>query len=194
MKKIIKLKNYNYDKNNNHDEKKKLITQENTSKDNINNTIDYISFSKIIACYGVISLHLNQFWSINLNNKNKWMISNIYESLFYYSVPFFVLCIGATLLNFNERYDLLEYNKKRLIKVFIPLIGWTFILYLYKVYILKNIKKENFDFTSLWNYFFMSKLYPIFDSLHIFLTTYMLIPILAFVEKSNRLYFKYFFL
>ena len=194
MRKIIKLKNYNYDKNNNHDEKKKLITQENTSKDNINNTIDYISFSKIIACYGVISLHLNQFWSINLNNKNKWMISNIYESLFYYSVPFFVLCIGATLLNFNERYDLLEYNKKRLIKVFIPLIGWTFILYLYKVYILKNIKKENFDFTSLWNYFFMSKLYPIFDSLHIFLTTYMLIPILAFVEKSNRLYFKYFFL
>jgi hypothetical protein len=36
-----------------------------------------------------------------------------------------IYAVGATLADFNERYGLFEYNKKRLIKVYIPLIGWT---------------------------------------------------------------------
>ena len=32
--------------------------------------------------------------------------ANIIESLFYFAVPFFVLCIGATLLDFNEKYGI----------------------------------------------------------------------------------------
>lgn len=158
--------------------------------------LDYISFAKIISSYGVIALHLNGFWKCNLSNPNQWIIENIYETVFYYSVPIFVLCIGATLLDFNERYGLLEYNKKRILKVFIPLIGWTIILYLYKAFILKNIKKISLDFVSIWNFFFNSNIYTIFNSLHIFLLTYMLIPLLSFVEKSNkiRIYTYYFFL
>ena len=76
------------------------------------------------------------------------------------------------------------------------MIGWTVILYLYKVYILKNIRKENFDLSSFLNYFFMSKLYPIFSSLHTFLVTYMLIPLLVYVEKNNKIkiYTYYFFI
>jgi len=157
--------------------------------------IEYISFAKIIASYGVIVLHINHFWYFNLKKKKEWQIANIYETLFYFSVPFFALSIGATLLNFKERYGLYEYNKRRFIKVFIPLIGWTFILYLYKVYILKNIKKENFNFYSLWNYFFLSKIYHIFGSLQIFLKTYMLIPLLAYEEAKNKqkIYIYYFF-
>lgn len=172
---------------NNYDEANILITKEKKNQDYKQKILDYISFSKILASYGVIVLHINNFWKCNFKNKKKWIIANLYESLFYYSVPFFVLCIGATLLNFNDRYGLIEYNKKRFIKVFIPLVGWTMILYLYKVYILKNIKEEIFDFISLYNYFFMSKLYHIFDSLHVFLTTYMLIPLVAYIEKSNKL-------
>lgn len=193
---FIKLNYYNYNESNKKEEINKLLIHEKKNKSNKNKILDYISFAKIIACYGVILLHLNNIWSVNLKKKNKWMIANIYETFFYYSVPFFVLCIGATLLNFNERYGLLEYNIKRFIKVFIPLIGWTVILYLYKVYILKNIRKENFDLSSFLNYFFMSKLYPIFSSLHTFLVTYMLIPLLVYVEKNNKIkiYTYYFFI
>ena len=193
---FIKLNYYDYNESNKQEEINKLLIHEKKNKSNKNKILDYISFAKIIACYGVILLHLNNIWSVNLTKKNKWMIANIYETFFYYSVPFFVLCIGATLLNFNERYGLLEYNIKRFIKVFIPLIGWTVILYLYKVYILKNIRKENFDLSSFLNYFFMSKLYPIFSSLHTFLVTYMLIPLLVYVEKNNKIkiYTYYFFI
>ena len=156
----------------------------------------YISFIKIISSYGVIVLHINNFWDFSISNQKAWLISNFYQTLFYYSVPLFVLCIGPTLLDFNGRYGLFEYNKKRFIKVFIPLFGWSFILYFYKANILYNTPKITFDFTTLWNYFFLSKLFKIFKSLHIFLLTYMLIPLLAFIEEHNkiRIYTYYFFL
>ena len=133
---------------------------------------------------------------LNLFRPNSKSILNMYETIFYYSVPFFVLCIGATLLDFKQRYGLFEYNKRRFVKVFIPLIGWTVLLYLFKAYIMKNIQKIPINFFSLWNYFFSSKLYIIFNSLHEFLLTYMLIPLLAFVEDSNkiRIYTYFFFL
>ena len=63
-------------------------------------------------------------------------------SIFYFAVPFFVLCIGATLLNFNEKYEIKEYYKKRIKKVVMPLICWSVILYYYKVYILKIMGKK----------------------------------------------------
>ena len=158
-----------------------------SSHKKISENIFYISFAKIISSYGVIILHANGFWRNHSRNIGPFLILNFYESFFYYSVPVFVLCIGATLLNFNEKYDLLQYNKKRIVKVFIPLLGWNVILYFYKVYFLKNLKKENFSFSNIWNYFFLSKVYHIFDSLHIFLLTYMLIPLIAYIETSHKL-------
>ncbi len=168
----------------------------NVKSNNKQKIIDYIFFAKIISSYAVVLLHVNNFWDFSEKNKKKWIVKNIYDAIFYYAVPFFVLCIGATLLDFNERYGLLEYNKRRFIKVFLPLLGWTLILYLYKVYILKNIPKESLYFSSIWNYFFQSKLYSIYNSLHVFLLTYMLIPLLVYIEKNKRIriYTYYFFL
>ena len=132
-------------------------------------------------------MHVNGFWRNHSKNIRLFLVLNFYESFFYYSVPVFVLCIGATLLHFNEKYDLLEYNKKRVAKVFIPLLGWNIILYFYKAYYLKNLQNENFNLCNIWNYFFLSKVYHIFDSLHKFLQTYMLIPLIAYIEKSYKL-------
>jgi len=196
---LKEIANFQNEKNvliNNEEKKNILILKEEILHYNKQKILDYISFAKIISSYGVIVLHLNHFWIFDKEKKKLWIIKNLYETIFYYSVPFFVLCIGATLLDFNERYGLLEYNKKRFIKVFIPLIGWTIILYIYKVYILKNIPKINLNIRDMWNYFFLSKIYIIFNSLHVFLLTYMLIPLLAYIEKSQkiRIYTYYFFL
>ena len=100
---------------NNLEEKNKSILNE--KKNNKQTIIDYIFFAKIISSYGVVVLHLNHFWRFNQKKEKNWINENIYETAFYYSVPFFVLCIGVTLLDFNERYGLLEYNKKRIIPI-----------------------------------------------------------------------------
>ena len=170
LKKIVKNTNFN-------DVKKCNIT-----------LFDYISLAKIIASFSVVILHNNAYWGFNyINHKNLWIKANIIRCTFYFAVPIFVLCIGATLLNFNERYGISEYIYKRIIKVIVPLFSWTYILYFYRVYFLKNKNKEIASFENIWNLYHKNRSYVIFSSFHIFIKGYMIIPLLSFVEKSKKL-------
>ena len=115
--------------------------------DKKNLIIAYISLEKVLAVFSVVILHTNKvFWTFNKNYKKYWVSSNIIESTFNFGVPFFILCIGSTLLNFNEKYDILAYYKKRIHKVILPLIAWNIILYFYGIYILHDIKKNKIKF------------------------------------------------
>lgn len=149
--------------------------------------LDYISVIKIISAYAVIILHTNPFWGDNFKNFNKWIFANFIEQIFFFGVPFFVICIGATLLDFNEKYGLLVFYKRRFSKVVLPLIGWNIISYYYRIYFVKNLKKIKFDIVDILNIFFTNKLYGLFYSFHIFMITYMIIPLLAYVEKSLKI-------
>ena len=155
-----------------------------------NKILDYISLIKIIASLSVVILHTNgrEFWRFNYDNyRQYWLSANFLECFFYFAVPFFILCIGATLLDFNEKYGLIIYFKRRIKKVVIPLLCWNIIVYYYYVYLLKTHKKEKFTFVNLWNLFFKSKLNKIFSSIHSFIIIYMIIPLIAFVEKSKKI-------
>ena len=151
--------------------------------------LNYISLVKILACFSVIILHSNGvFWNFNIKTYKKfWISANLIESIFYFAVPLFVLCIGATLLDFNERYGLKIYFDRRVKKIIIPLICWNIIFYFYKVYIIRNMAKEKITFVYLWNLYFKNKLNIIFYSIHSFIKIYMIIPLLAFVEKSKKI-------
>ena len=170
-------------------EVEKKFTQQKPENIKINlQLLDYISLIKIISSYSVIILHTNPFFGDNFKNYKRWVISNFIEQFFHFGVPFFVLCIGATLLDFNKKYGLLEYFKRRFFKVVLPLIGWNIISYYYRIYFIKNLKREKFNVINLLNIFFQNKLYGLFYSFHIFIITYMIIPLLAYVEKSKKLY------
>ena len=149
--------------------------------------LDYISVIKIISAFAVIILHTNPFWNDNFKNYNKWIFTNFIEQLFFFGVPFFVICIGATLLDFNEKYGLLEFYKRRFSKVVLPLIGWNIISYYYRIYFVKNLKRIKFNLIDILNIYFTNKLYGLFSSFHIFIITYMIIPLLAYVEKSQKI-------
>ena len=151
--------------------------------------LDYIYLTKILAAFSVVLLHANtSFWHFKYNEYKKyWESCNLMIGIFYFAVPSFVLCIGATLLNFNKKYGIKEYYKKRIIKVVFPLLGWSVLLYFYRVYFLKNMKKENINFVYLWNLYYMHKINHIFSSLHSFLIIYMIIPLVAYVEKSEKM-------
>jgi surface polysaccharide O-acyltransferase-like enzyme len=164
----------------------KVITINNRYQNKI---IDYISLIKIIACLSVIILHTNsEFWHFSYNNyKQYWKSANLLECIFYFAVPFFILSIGATLMDFNEKYGLIIYFKRRIKKVVIPLLCWNIITYYYNIYIIKVFKKEKITFVYLWNLFFKSRLNPILSSLHSFIIIYMFIPLIAYVEKNKKI-------
>lgn len=144
----------------------------------------YISLIKIISAFLVILKHTNRdYWVFS----SYWVSTNIMASFCMCAVPLFSLCIGATLLNFNERYDIKEYWKRRFNKIIVPIIGWNIIYYIYRVYILKNYKIGNLNFITLYKLYFNNELYPIIDSLRIFIYGYMVIPLIAYVQKINKI-------
>lgn len=73
--------------------------------------LDYISIVKIISAFSVVILHTNR--KVVTFDPQKyseyWISANAIECIFYFAVPMFVLCVGATLLDFNEKYGLKEY-------------------------------------------------------------------------------------
>ena len=154
-----------------------------------NTILEYISIAKVLACFSVVILHTNgAFWIFNYENyKTYWISANIIEWLFIFAVPFFVLCIGATLLDFNEKYGIKKYYYRRITKVVLPLIYWNIILYIFKVYIIKNMNNGKINIIYLWNLYYMHKINSIFGSFHIFLISYMMIPLFAYVEKAKKI-------
>ena len=169
--------------------KENKLTFQDFSNKSLYKRFDYISIAKIISSFSVVILHVNTFWHFDFNNYKKlnWIYANIIECVFYFAVPVFVLCIGATLLDFNEKYELKQYYYRRFIKVFLPLLFWNIILYYYRVYFLKNFKKQKLNFNVIWNLFFKNKVYRIFKSFHYFIIVYMIIPLIAYVDKSKKM-------
>ena len=142
-------------------------------------------------------MHTNHiFWNFDYRTYSKyWFSANAIESILYLALPMFVLCIGATLLDFNEKYGLKEYYKRRFLKVVMPMLSWNIILYFFRAYYLKNFKKYKLNFVNIWNLFFSNKVYYIFHSFHEFILTYMIIPLIAYVDKSQKLkIYSYFFI
>ena len=186
----IKLNDNNIENNFHIPENLIKVKKEISMKDkNQNKILDYISVVKIIACFSVIVLHTNhKFWIFRYTfYKKYWISANLIESIFYFAVPFFVLCIGATLLDFNEKYGLKIYFKRRIKKVVLPLFCWNIILYYYYVYIIKVMEKQKITFIYLWNLYFKSYLNFMFTSIRCFLIMYMIIPLIAYVDKSKKI-------
>ena len=186
----IKLNDNNIENNFHIPENLIKVKKEISMKDkNQNKILDYISVVKIIACFSVIVLHTNhKFWIFRYAfYKKYWISANLIESIFYFAVPFFVLCIGATLLDFNEKYGLKIYFKRRIKKVVLPLFCWNIILYYYYVYIIKVMEKQKITFIYLWNLYFKSYLNFMFASIRCFLIMYMIIPLIAYVDKSKKI-------
>ena len=146
--------------------------------------LDYISLVKILsACFVILKHTNNSYWFYK-----EYSISiNIICSLCMCAVPLFALCIGATLLNFNEKYGILEYWKRRILKIIIPIIGWNVFYYIFKVYIIKNFPKIKLNFINIYNLYFYNKLYGIISSLRIFMFGYMVIPLIALIDKKEKI-------
>ena len=169
---------FSYNKNCN-----ELKSKFSLNKKNIN-LFAYISFIKIISAFLVILKHTNRnYWKFN----QYWVSTNVMCSFCMCAVPLFSLCIGATLLDFNEKYNIKEFWKRRFKKVVLPIMGWNIIYYYYRIYIIKNFKRPNLNLITIYNIYFKSNLYPIINSLRVFIIGYMIIPLIAYVNKTNKI-------
>ncbi len=162
---------------------------------NKKNSTLYITYLNILACFAVVVLHANGvFWSFS--KSLTWISANFLECLFYFAVPIFFMCSGATLLNYRERYSTKQFFVKRIKKTVIPYIIWSCVALLLGYFVYKTISYENItDFRWIAGGFLngsIESIYWFFIPLFCF---YLCIPLLSLIsptdDEKRKKVFKY---
>ncbi|MDE6240888.1 MAG: acyltransferase [Anaeroplasmataceae bacterium] len=147
------------------------------------NHVKFITVLTVLSCLGVLYLHCNFiFWGFS--KTPTWIGSNIIESLFYFSAPMFFMISGATLMDYRDRYNTKTYFKKRVAKVGIPFLVWTFIMLIFYSAIGTLLWKDFFAnyFKGIFYTNIESTYYFIVDILVIYCT----IPFISLIPKDKR--------
>ena len=87
----------------------------------------YIVVLNVIACLGVVYLHVNNaFWEFSY--EGWWISANGIECIFYFAVPVFFMVSGCTLMDYRGRCTTIEYAVRRIRKTVIPFVFWNGII------------------------------------------------------------------
>jgi len=142
-----------------------------------NERILYFDVLNILACLAVIFLHCNGIVH-TYTNERYWATSLIFEVIFYWAVPVFIMLSGANLLKYREKYSTLEFFKKRVVKIIIPWLFWSIVVYIYK--------NRSFEFISFIQSFLNCKIESIYWFFPLILYLYCLIPIFSILVQKKE--------
>lgn len=150
----------------------------------------YLEVMRIIACFFVLFNHtgtygFSLFSVVEFNSLKYWIY--LFISIFSkFSVPLFFIISGALLLP-KENESLKDLWKKRILKIISILVIWSFIYYLYEVF----IGNERFNLIN----FFSKLYYDYWNFSYWYLYCYIafLISLPFFRAMVNRLENKYFY-
>ena len=87
----------------------------------------YLDNARIVAILAVITLHVSgDFLLVGEVGEASWWLANVIESATRWCVPVFVMISGALLLDPAKHESSSEFYKKRLHRVGLPLVFWSF--------------------------------------------------------------------
>lgn len=152
----------------------KVRNQEN-SVIQINKRVIYYDILNILACIAVVFLHCNGAVH-NFRNTRLWKECLVIEVLCYFAVPIFIMISGATLLKYRERYTTKQYFNKRIEKVVIPWLIWSFIVYI--------VHNKNLNLMNFANKFINGKIETIYWFFPLIIYLYCIIPILSILTDK----------
>lgn len=147
--------------------------------------IEYISILSVISAFAVVSLHTNGcFWEFS--KERYWVTANILESLWYFAVPVFFMISGATLMDYDKKYDLRVYFQKRIHKTVVPFIFWSLFGLLFKFLADKGYPISKLSLEDVWNGIFNTSFVPIYWFFIPLFICYLCIPIFSAIPDRKR--------
>lgn len=150
-----------------------------------NQKVDYITTLSVISSLAVVILHTNgAFWQFN-STARYWFTANIIESVFYFAVPIFYMISGITLIDYNKRYSLREYFKKRVTKTVIPFLFWSLVYLLLQI-CLHHISVDKLSLASIINGILTTQYVGIFWFFIPLFSCYMIIPVLSNIADKKK--------
>lgn len=144
----------------------------------------YISILNVLACLSVVLLHTNGvFWDFSYSTT--WLSANVIECIFYFAVPVFFMNTGATLIDYNKRYDTRTFFRKRFSKTLIPFLFWSLIALFY--YLLTTPgAAASLGIRSIFDGIFNTRYVSIYWFFIALFTVYFCIPVFACIPESVR--------
>lgn len=152
----------------------------------------YIDWLRVVATFMVVTIHVSaEIIGVNYNDSpTNWLAANFYESISRASVPLFVMISGALLLDDHREMSYKNFLSKRISKIFIPLVCWSFIYYSYQV--MANWF-PSFSIKQLISMFLTDSISPHFWFMYMILGIYLTAPIVKiFTRHAKRRDIEYF--
>ena len=154
------------------------------------NYVAYFDILNIIACIGVVALHVNaKFWDFTADRR--WITSNIIECVFYPAVPIFLMISGANLIDYRKRYDTKTFFKKRIVKTVIPWLIWSAVSIVWSVFFIHRLTVTDVNNPlKIIDAVINCKGNSVYWFFPMLFSVYLGIPVLGLVpeEKRNKVY------
>jgi surface polysaccharide O-acyltransferase-like enzyme len=153
----------------------------------------YADWLRTLAIFAVVILHnstdlANLYGKIGVSN---WLAAAIYNGIFRFCVPLFVLLSGSLLLNREREITVRELFIKRLPKLIIPLVFWSVIYFLYAKYFTSQQKGAGF-FQTLRTFYCGPVVFH-FWFIYMMIGIYLVSPVLnIFISVAKQNYIEYF--
>ena len=135
-------------------------------------------------------MHLCGFHGIQPQLTPNWILSLIIEKVFVFAVPVFFMISGTTLLDYTDRYDDITFFKKRINKVVIPWIAWSFISFLY-CFIFNRDEIGPLNLLDIFDGIINNKYRSIYWFFPVLISVYLCIPLFANIDRNRRRVLEY---
>jgi surface polysaccharide O-acyltransferase-like enzyme len=126
-----------------------------------------IEYLRVAAAFAVVMLHTSAGYLVKIHDSDRmvWWIANFYDASCRWSVPVFLLISGSLLLNGTESIFL--FYRKRVVRIFVPLVFWTFFYLSIRFFVIKNIQLQDLvsvlmhgvPYVHLWYLYMLLGLY-----------------------------------
>ncbi|MBN1439634.1 MAG: acyltransferase family protein [Anaerolineales bacterium] len=143
-----------------------------------NHPIHWLTNARIVAVFAVVLLHVSGELVIRAEiGSFPWWIGNVFDSLSRWCVPVLVMVSGALLLDKSKKETALSFYRKRLSRVFWPIVFWSafFLLWSYAKGVLRS---DPPTFTALGESILAGRPYVHLWYLYMILGLYFLTPFL----------------
>lgn len=164
---------------------KEEYTKEGTAVDDKENTIEnlqertvYFDFLRVLAAFSVVIVHVSAYKYYEVEVKTwEWQIFNIYNSVFRWTVPIFVMISGALFLNGD--YSVKKIYKKNIARIMISFAFWS------AIYTAVFICVSHCGWKEALENFFLGDNHLWF--LYMLTGLYMIVPLLKTMVSSKKL-------
>jgi surface polysaccharide O-acyltransferase-like enzyme len=145
----------------------------------------WVDNARILAIFAVIFLHIAApVVSIANFNSGQWWIGNIFDSLVRWCVPVFVMLSGALLLSEGKNESISLFYKKRITKLLIPLLFWSF-FFLGLTYLKGVVENSPPSLLSLCNKLLSGRPYYHMWFLYMIIGLYFFTPFLRIMVRNS---------